>query len=137
MKSENIVRLRITSLSRTPEQVTEATGIPCDSSWRIGDKRAKTVIEEKKNGWVLNSALPRSESLETHVERLLERLAPHLDKIRRFSQEDSVELSCVVYAAEPPALNFSRSVIDRLSRLGASLDIDLYLMDDDQDKQRD
>src|SRR5438552_16187438 len=127
MADETIVRLKITSISRTPEQISEAAGLTCDRSWRIGDKRGKTIIVERTNGWVLNSGLAKSASLEAHIEELLERLIAHADKIRTLSEQESVELSCVVYAASPPALNFNKSVIRQLGQLGVSLDVDLYL----------
>lgn len=133
MADETTVRLKITSASRTPEQISEATGLTCDRSWRIGEKRGKTTIVERSNGWVLNSTLPKSASLEAHIEELLGRLLARADKIRALSEHDTVELSCVVYAILPPALNFDKSVIQRLAQLGASLDVDLYLTGDGND----
>lgn len=131
MSDENIVRLRITSLDRTPEEITTLVGLMCDRSWHIGDKRSKTVISEITNGWILNSGLPKSASLETHIQELLERLTPHASKIQTLSHQASVELSIVVYASTPPALNFDKTVIRLLSQLGASLDIDLYVTDNE------
>lgn len=133
MADETIVRLKITSSSRTPEQISGAAGIACDRSWRIGDKRGKTIILETTNGWVLNSSLPKSASLEAHIEELMERLTAHADKIRTLSEHESVEFSCVVYAASPPALNFNKSVVRQLGQLGVSLDIDLYLTGGEND----
>ena len=129
MAHETIVRLKITGVAHTPEQITQTLGIPCNKSWRIGDKRANTVIVEKNNGWVLSSDLPKSASLEAHIEKMLERLATCADRMQVISQKDSVELSCVVYATTPPALNFNKRIIQQLNELGASLDVDLYLLD--------
>jgi len=122
------VRLKVTSTSRTPDQITDATGILCDHSWRIGEKREKTILVEKTNGWVLNSKMPKNAPLEVQIEELLERLIVHADRIRVLSEHETVELSCVVYASAPPSLNFNKSVIQRVCQLGASLDIDLYLI---------
>jgi len=128
MTDEIIVRLKVTSASRTPEQISDATGILCDHSWRIGEKREKTILVEKTNGWVLNSKMPKNAPLEVQIEELLERLIVHADRIRALSEHETVELSCVVYASAPPSLNFNKSVIQRVCQLGASLDIDLYLI---------
>jgi hypothetical protein len=128
MTDEIIVRLKVTSASRTPEQISDATGILCDHSWRIGEKREKTILVEKTNGWVLNSKMPKNAPLEVQIEELLERLIVHADRIRVLSEHETVELSCVVYASAPPSLNFNKSVIQRVCQLGASLDIDLYLI---------
>jgi hypothetical protein len=133
MSDETIVRLKITGTNRPPEQISKAIGLTCDRSWRIGDKRENTVIVEKTNGWVLNSGLPKTASLEAHIEDLLKRLLAHADKLRLLSEDECTELSCVVYAASPPALNFDKTVIQRLSDLGVSLDIDLYLTGGEND----
>jgi len=125
---EIIVRLKIISNRQTPEQITDTVGLACDKFWRIGDKRGKTIIVEKNNGWVLNSSLPKSASLEAHIESLLERLSPFATKIHMFAEHDVVEFSCVIYAANPPALNFSKEVVQNISLLGASLDVDLFLI---------
>jgi hypothetical protein len=131
MPDETIVRLKIISCRQTPEQITDTVGVTCDKSWRIGDKRGKTIIVEKNNGWVLNSSLPKSASLEAHIQDLLERLSPYAEKIQMFAKLDHVEFSCVVYAVNVPALNFSNAVIQNISLLGASFDIDLYLIEGD------
>ena len=128
MTDEIIVRLKVTSASRTPEQISDATGILCDHSWRIGEKRGKTILVEKTNGWVLNSKMPKNAPLEAHIEELLGRLLVHADRIRALSEQETVEFSRVIYASAPPSLNFSRSVIQRVCQLGASLDMDLYLI---------
>ena len=127
MISEIFVRLKISSVSRTPEQISDATGFLCDHSWRIGEKRGKTSIVEKTNGWILNSKMPQNSSLEAHIEALLGRLLVHADRIRALSENETVELSCVIYASAPPSLNFDKSVIQRVWQIGASLDIDLYI----------
>jgi len=74
MISEIFVRLKISSVIRTPEQISDVTGFQCDHSWRIGEKRGKTIIVEKTNGWVLNSKMPQNASLEAHIQELLGRL---------------------------------------------------------------
>ena len=128
MTDEIIVRSKVTSASRTPEQISDATGILCDHSWRIGEKRRKTILVEKTNGWVLNSKMPKNAPLEAHIEELLGRLLVHADRIRALSEQETVEFSCVIYASAPPSLNFNKSVIQRVCQLGASLDMDLFLM---------
>jgi hypothetical protein len=129
MNDETIVRLKIISESHTPEMITGSLGLCSDRSWHVGDKRVRTAIEEKDHGWILGSGLPRTASLGEQVEALLARLAPCRDKIRRLAHDSTVEFSCVIYAKARPALNFSPSEINQVSELGASLDIDLYIME--------
>jgi hypothetical protein len=124
---EVIVRLKIASSRHTPEIITRALGLSSDRSWRVGDKRPHTIIEEKNNGWIINSGRPKATSLEEQVQALLDRVDQCKGAIKVLSRDASVEFSCVVYADTAPALNFSADIIDRLGQLGASLDIDLYL----------
>ena len=131
MTDRTIIRIHIISVGRTPEEITDFVGLSCDKSWRIGDKRGKTIIEQKNNGWILESGLAESAPLDMHIEALLQRITPYADRIRSLSSQDTVELSCVVYAAAPPALNFSSCVIGQIGELGASLDIDLYILPDE------
>ena len=133
MAEETIVRLKVLSTLHTPEEISQTLGLDCDKSWCKGDKRAKTVIVEKNNGWVLDSGLPRSAPLEAHIENLLGRLSPHAEKIEKLSRDNDVELSCVIYAASPPPLNFAKTIVHQLGKMGASLDIDLYVMGEDSD----
>jgi hypothetical protein len=118
MTGKNIVRLKIISCLRTPQEISQILGLQCDRSWLIGDKRGRSIIVEKDNGWVLNAGTDHSISLETQVEQLLERLASIADKIHFLSHEDKVELSLVIYTG---------NVIRQLGHMGAGLDIDLYL----------
>jgi hypothetical protein len=128
MTAENLARLKITSLVRTPETISEFVGITCDRSWRVGDRRARSSIEEKNHGWILNSSLENTAPLEAHIQKLIERVSGSKEKIHQISQEDNVEFSCVVYASRPPALNFDARFVTRLAELGASLDIDLCII---------
>jgi hypothetical protein len=86
-----------------------------------------TTIQEKLNGWILNSGREKTVSLEEQIRALLDRLEPIKEKIRDALAEDIVEVSCVIYAGSVPALNFDSRVVTDISYLGASLDIDLYL----------
>lgn len=128
---ETIVRLKVLSPDRTPDQITATFGLSCDSCWRIGDERAHTTIKEKTNGWVLGSGLSKTASLEEHIDALLAVLDARADSVRSIAATSEVVLSCVVYADTPPALYFDQRVIQRLARLGANLDVDLYINEAD------
>jgi Domain of unknown function (DUF4279) len=97
MASKVYVRLQILSEVRTPEEISRELGVAYDTSWRIGDLRAKTTIAEKQHGWVLNSALPITADLQDHVQDLLARLAPIADRVKALTSNAVVEFSCVVY----------------------------------------
>lgn len=127
MSIETIVRLKITSAEHDPTFISNIIGIPYDRCWRIGDLRPKTTIHEKANGWILGSGLSKTTSLEEHLKTLLLRVMPSQDRLLNLLADDQIEISCVIYADSPPALNFEKKIISDISALGASLDIDLYL----------
>jgi hypothetical protein len=129
MDNEIIVRLKILSVIRTPEQITKLLGVSPDKSWHIGDRRSKTIIVEKSHGWVIHSGLPKTASLEAHIQALFSLLSPHVGSIKELSVEDTVEFSIVIYALTPPALYFEKGVIETIALYGASFDIDLYLIE--------
>lgn len=122
------VRLKIVSQDLTAEEITVFTGLKPDRTWKIGDLRPKTIIKEKQNGWLIQSLLSKEESLESHVENLLNRLRPFASKLLELSTKVEIQFSCVAYDVSPPALFFKKDIIAQISALGASLDIDLYIV---------
>ncbi|MBI5559211.1 MAG: DUF4279 domain-containing protein [Deltaproteobacteria bacterium] len=128
MNTETFVSLTIVSSMHRPEDINSLVGVHCDRSWKIGDLRAKTTIKEKDNGWILNSGLKVKDSLSEHMKALLEKIAPISSKIQTLSSDNYVEISCAIYAKEPPSLHFEKDTIHRINQLGASLDIDLYII---------
>jgi hypothetical protein len=128
MKEINYVRLKVMSEKLSSVEITQRIGIECDRFWEIGQLRAKTIIREKNNGWVIESRLGKTARLDAHVSDLLSRIADVTGKICELSMECEVEFSCVLYAASIPAVHFSKAVITDIYALGASLDIDLHVV---------
>ena len=125
---ESYVRLKILSDHINAEQITNTVGIDCDRSWSKGELRPKTQIKEKQNGWVLNSGLDKSDSLEEQIKSLLSRVNGISNKIKELSEDSIIEVSCAIYTSESPPLYFDKELVKRIEALGANLDIDLYLL---------
>lgn len=128
MGTETFVSLTIVSSIHHPEDINSLVGVHCDRSWKIGDLRAKTTIIEKDNGWILNSGLEEEDSLDEHIKALLEKIAHLSSKIQALSSDSYIEISCAIYASEPPPLHFEKDTIRQFNQIGASLDIDLYIV---------
>lgn len=127
---ENHVTLKILSNKYNADEISAIVGIECDGSWNKGDLRKHTIIKEKKNGWVLQSRQDSQSPLEQHISSLLSRAKPVADKIKKFSEDSTVELSCAIYDTAAPALYFEKEVMRAIENLGASLDIDLYILEE-------
>jgi hypothetical protein len=121
----------ITSESDPPDEISSLVGMSGDRSWRAGDLRDRTTIREKDNGWVVESGLPASAPLESHVDHLLQRLDPFVSVIKMLSERLDVILSCVVYAKHPnPGFHLDSARVEQIARLGAALDVDVYVVPD-------
>ncbi|WP_437575487.1 DUF4279 domain-containing protein [Sorangium sp. So ce887] len=120
------VSLRLMSDQMSPEQIGEELGAPADNSWHKGARRKETGLIEKENGYEFQALLDTDAPLEEQIDILLRRLDPIIEKIRAL-RCDHVQLTCAVYASEVPSIWFPPSVIERLGRMGASIDVDLYI----------
>ena len=128
MRTLNIVRLKLLTNEYTPSELNSIIGIECDQSWLKGDMRGNTIIEEKCNGWVLNSHLNGSDDLDSHLNAMLSSVREVEDIISSLSPKVNALFSCVVYADSMPALYFEKDVIRRISGLNADFDIDVYVV---------
>jgi Domain of unknown function (DUF4279) len=130
MKARVYVSLRIIDESCLPEEITKEIGILPSVSWHKGDIRSKTQLQEKDNGWELKSTLPEESSLAEHVNYLLELIEPAQSHLEEATRKYDSLLACAIYFdEETPEIHFDRDVIQRLSALNLSLDIDLYCLD--------
>ena len=129
---ETIVELMIVSTHYAPADISKAIGLEPDRSWRIGDRKGKSAMTQKANGWVLAAGDSRSIPLDFQIASLLERLRPVSRRVREMSTQARVVFACVIYTQERPTLAFSNAVISEIAALGASFEIDLYWVADNQ-----
>ncbi len=124
---ETYVRLKILSDDLNAKQLSDRIGIDGDRVWNTGDIRPKTQIKEKRNGWLLNSGLHKSESIEEQINALLVRVREVRNIIKELANTNTIEVSCAIYASENPPLYLDKNIIIGMESLGASLDVDLYI----------
>jgi hypothetical protein len=103
--------------------ISESLGFSAHKQWHIGEDR----IHIKEHGWVLESGMPRTSSLEEQCEALLARIAARRVQVRELSRAATVTFSCVIYCEREPALWFAPRVVSEIAELGAAFDIDLYV----------
>jgi hypothetical protein len=133
MNDQNIIRLKVTSTSMSPDEITGAIGLSPDKTWRIGDLRSVTQITEKCNGWILGSDSARAEGVATQMDRIISRVGENVQNIKQIAATEEVQVSIVIYAKSAQlGINLSKRHIAFIASLGATLDLDLYFTPEDE-----
>jgi hypothetical protein len=129
MRDEFRAKLGIFCDTLSADEITKFIGIESDKSYLKDDHRGKTTIRQKENGWIIYSTIGRDAPLEDHVNNLLERINNHTDKIAEIARKPNVEveLGCTIWTGDRPSLFFTQKHISVLHKIGASIDIDLYV----------
>ncbi|QQR52533.1 DUF4279 domain-containing protein [bacterium] len=95
-------------------------------------RRPKYKIKE--NFWLLESALPETERPEVHLQNLLSILEPHEAEIAKLSAKYPTQVGYYYWCRDwSPGIWFEADEVKRISRLGSTIDIDLYVSPDDED----
>jgi hypothetical protein len=122
---------RVIGFACSPDELSNAIGLQPTRTWNEGDLvTSRSTRRQKSSGWELASGLAKEATPDQHASRLLDRLGPAADSLKRMPVEASV-LSIVleIHGGDRPPLGLSRENVARLAALGAELDIDLYVFD--------
>ncbi|MFC1941653.1 DUF4279 domain-containing protein [Chloroflexota bacterium] len=136
MSDEIYAELVILSDTLTPDQVNSCLDMKYDKSHLKGDTIQPSTIRTKRNAWIIYSRVPRNTPLQAHIEDLLDRVSPIIQKIRNIADQPNVEVefNCVVSTIDRPAMFFTKEQVAAICKMGASIDIDLYLQPRQQAK---
>jgi hypothetical protein len=113
-----------------PAHVTEVLGLEPSQVWRRGDpRRYRTSGSEECDGWVLK--LNERESL--HLDETLRDLLALIEPVRtplsdfRKSRDVDVQVAFAVDVVDSryPSISLSVTQVQKLSEIGASIDIDI------------
>ncbi len=138
MKSEIYVSFNLIGLDFNPDDITNKLGINPTKTWRVGDLiHPKTILKRKENGWSLQSQLNKYYQLEEHLKYLLNKIQPKSDFLKEICSKNYGELSCAIYVRgeERPSIHLDRDIITKINKLNCEIDIDLYFLPDEFDKQ--
>lgn len=117
-----------------PAEITRQIGIEPTQTARRGDSIQKTKIRHKTDVWSLSTGKQESLDLDALVRMILDQIgerAPAVAAIRAALSLDA-EIACAVYVeGQTPAISLDRETVARIAALGASIDVDLYILDDD------
>ncbi|MBI3289121.1 MAG: DUF4279 domain-containing protein [Elusimicrobia bacterium] len=134
MRESNSVRLKITSVALSAQDIEARLGLKPDESWKIGERMGAFGSVSKEHGYALDSTASHAASVSDHARSLIKRVADVVQKIAEVSTQAKVEIVCVIRAKTPPSLAFDRDDLRWFAAMGARLDIDLHLIADRDQK---
>lgn len=118
-----------------PGAVTAALGIQPTRTWLKGERIEPSIRVRTSNGWELAGIDSGEGDPVALIRELLKRLPSTLAKIGEISSKWDAQLAVVMEIGHPtPPFNLDRATIRRLADLSMSLDVDLYV-DDDLDER--
>lgn len=114
-----------------PDEVTSRIGLAPTQTWRRGDPRAPgSSLVHGTDLWAFGTEEEIGFDLPRHVEHVLLGVSPFVTELSvlRGRLGLTASLNCVVWIGRPtPTFSFPQETLDRISALGAGLDIDSYL----------
>jgi len=131
--NQAFVSLRVLSDTMSPASLEAALSMCGDRTWAKGARRGATQLVEKENGWELVSSLSAEHTLEEHINSLMQRSDVLVIPLKRIGSAVGVQVSCAVYGEVCPPINLPSTTVERLAALGSSLDIDVYVLSDNDD----
>jgi Domain of unknown function (DUF4279) len=136
METQIISSFLLSHFQEEPEEITNLLQITPSQTWKTGDLiHPKSRLLRDHNGWEMKPDLNKEDKeLESQLLSLIERLNRSWGKLVELTSNDyyCAEISIVinVYGNDVPAINFSPEVIKKIAEINASIDIDLYVLND-------
>jgi hypothetical protein len=120
--------LVILSEELSGKELTELVGLPADEQWNRGDR---AHAPGRFAGYMLGSRLAESATPAEHLTDLLDRIGPNAARVRAIVADGRIS-SVRVWLGHHipnwnPGLSLSAEHLTRLDKLGAGLEIDIYV----------
>lgn len=130
--SQTRVRLTLLSESLSPDEISERLGLAADRSWRLGERRGRSRVNQRYHGWQLDSKLPADASTEEHLDELLSRLTPRARALQRLTADRGAVVSARLWISHHidnwnPGIEILPRHLALIARLGVSLALDIYV----------
>ncbi|MGB4775268.1 MAG: DUF4279 domain-containing protein [Daejeonella sp.] len=140
--NKNIIELKISDFEVEHEEITYLLDLNPTHIWIKGEEylfgnknQVKKTME--KNYWKYNSTALSNAWIGEQLERFIEDIiVPRKDALKMIAARFHVELSIVQYLYDScnPGLYFDKKVLKILSDCGLELNIDLYVLTQDENK---
>lgn len=136
MQNEIRVRFIVMGFDQDPGAITDLLQIEPTETWKLGEPMLPSPIRvHKENGWELAAQADTTTGVGEQVCYLLDKLELARDSLISLVGTYR-EFSCVIFAYDGvPEIHFSNDILRRVSELGASIDVDLYCMEADEERE--
>jgi uncharacterized protein DUF4279 len=131
--------LIVLSADLSPSEITELIGIPPDEAHTKGAPQTpQSSYGWKYHSWQVHSRSHEMTPPEDHLASLLERVEPFAERIAALARSGQVEPLRVWISHHienyNPGLSIDPGLLARVAQLGASLDLDIYAEEFDDDE---
>jgi hypothetical protein len=117
-----------------PSALTSVIGREPDEFLAKGSIVGRATVARKRSIWRITSGLADTDSIERHLEALLETLERYDTGVRRAAAEHDAGINCAAYwRTSQPGFHLSELIVARVAALGLSLDFDMYCLGDDEE----
>lgn len=133
-KNKYMVSLAVRNFECLPGEITNLLGIePTEilkkGEFRIVGKKKPRKMLNKVSYWELASKLPVNESIENHLESLLNVIKPYRQNFIKVAEKYSLEFICVSYYYEAnPGVSLENKLLREIAELKAKLYFDIYCL---------
>jgi hypothetical protein len=136
------VEVAIESTRLTPEQITDAVGVPWDEARHIGDLRGRTGKTWDRHVWrILNRkkgvdypGRSAHELLPVCMTEFLDRLKDISGGLQSVIRSEGGEFGVHITSAFIPGLSFEPQTLRVIAELGLSVDVDVILYSNGTDE---
>ena len=110
-------------------EVTQLMRVEPSRAWNKGDADPASSMARRFSRWMLQSALPLTETVDVHLRQLLLVLEGRREELAIAAKRFQVHLAIVVYChAHNPVLYIEADLLERIARLSIDLDFDVYCL---------
>ena len=128
MREQTDVRLKITSLTITPQDIESRIGLKPDESWRIGDRLGTFGAVARDHGFMIEAGALVSAPFQDYMTGLIRKIAPAAQKIGQLGDQCAIEVVCTLHRKVAPLLTFERDDLRWIGVLGARVRIDTFII---------
>lgn len=124
------IKLGIYSKKYSAEEINKLLTIAYDQCWVMGMPRSprSSVMKFEQHAWFIVSDPSLNQvPLDRQIKKLFERVEPSIDKFAKLYNDCEIYFNCTIEGDENPELNFPKEIIYLISKIQASLDVDIYI----------